>query len=197
MEKQWRTTNLWSSKDISLAIFLGALAFVYSAFTIQVGFLVTGIPGIGYFFTSGIAIIFSIAFLMFKGRRWRFFVVTLIYQFLISFILVNLGPFHIFRAIPMLTATFIQDIIFNSVYDFFEKRKKLIWYSISSSIVGTLLDTFLRILTYPILMPAEFTLAYLNVTYMMIPVILFNAIFGGYIAFKIYERIGKPEKQQI
>jgi hypothetical protein len=188
---------LWSSRDISLSIFLGALAFVYSAITIQVGFLITGIPGIGYLFTSGIAIIFSIAFLMFKGRRWRFFVVTAIYQFLISFILVNLGPFHILRAIPMLSATSIQDIIFNSVYDFFKKRKKLIWYSIFSSVVGTLLDTFLRILTYPILMPREFTLAYLNVTFMMIPVILFNAVFGGYIAFKIYKRIRKSESHQI
>jgi hypothetical protein len=188
---------LWSSRDISLAILLGVVAFVYSATTIQVGFLITGIPGIGYLFTIGIAIIFSIALLMFEGRRWRFFVFTAIYQFLISFILVNLGPFHIFRAIPMLTGTFIQDIIFNSVYDFFNKQKKLKWFSISSSIVGTVIDTLLRVLTYPILMPREFTLAYLNVTFIMIPVIIFNAVFGGYVAFKIYKRIGKPEKNQI
>ncbi len=90
-----------------------------------------------------------------------------------------------------------QDIIFNSVYDFFNKQKKLKWFSISSSIVGTVIDTLLRVLTYPILMPREFTLAYLNVTFIMIPVIIFNAVFGGYVAFKIYKRIGKPEKNQI
>lgn len=196
IQHQKGSSLLWSSRDVSLTIFLGVLAFVYSASTIQISFLITGIPGIGYVFTFGIAIIFTIGFLMFEGRRWRFFVLTVIYQLLISFILVNLGPFHVFRAIPMLTHAFIQDIIFNSVYEFFKERKKLLLYSIVSSLLGVVLDTFLRVLIYPIVMPPEFTSAYLSVTMIMVPVILFNAVFGGYVAFKIYERIVKSRKYQ-
>ena len=188
---------MWSSRDVSLAIFLGVLAFVYSASTIQISFLITGIPGIGYVFTFGMAIIFTIGFLMFEGRRWRFFTLTVIYQLLISFVLVNLGPFHVLRAIPMLTHTFIQDIIFSSVYKFFKERKKLMLYSIASSLLGILLDTFLRVMIYPLVMPPEFTSAYLSVTIIMIPVILFNAVFGGYVAFKIYQRIVKAKKYPI
>ena len=91
----------------------------------------------------------------------------------------------------MLAGTFVQDALFNSVYGFFEKRKKMKWFSILQAIEGLTVDSFLRILMYPLLMPPEFTSTFAKATLIMLPVIFFNAVFGGYIAFKIYERIPK------
>ena len=180
---------MWSSRDVALAIILGVLAFVYSVSTIQITFLITGIPGIGYLFTIGIVIIFGVSFLIFKGRRWRFFLLTIIYQFLLSFILVNIGPFQVLRAVPMLTWTFFQDLFFNSIYQYFLENNKLKLFSILQGLGGLLGDTFFRVLLYPILMPPEYISVYLNTTVLMLPVILLSGIFGGYIAFNIYSRI--------
>jgi len=185
---------MWKSRDLALAIILAGTSFVYSASTVQLTSVITGIPGVGYIFTIGTVTIFGIAFLLFEGRRWRFFVMTILYNMLLTSVLVNRGSFHIFRIIPALTATFIQDALFNSVYGFFEKRKKLKWLSILLGFEGLTVDAFMRILMYPFLMPPEYTSTYFSVTLMMLPVILLNGVLGGYFAFKIYERIRKPER---
>ena len=117
---------------------------------------------------------------------------TILYNILLLSVLVSRGSFQILRIIPALTATFIQDVLFNSVYGFFEKRKKLKWFSMLLGFEGLTVDAFMRILMYPFLMPPEFASTYFSVTLMMLPVILLNGILGGYFAFKIHERIRKP-----
>lgn len=180
---------MWSSKDLALVVLLGVLAFVYSTSTIQVSVVITGIPGIGYLFTIGNVIIFGVSFLIFRGKRWRFFLLSLIQQSLLLFILSNMGSSQVLKIIPMLTWTFFQDLLFNSSYSYFFRNKKLKWFSVLQGAGGLLGDAFFRVLLYPILMPPEFTSTYLTTTFMMLPVILFSGIFGGYIAFTLFSRI--------
>lgn len=181
------------SKELALIIIFAVTAFVYQASVTQVPFIITGIPGIGYYFVLGGVIIFGTAFLMFEGRRWRFFIFNVLYSLLMSFIFVGIAPVHLFRNIPMLTGAFIIDIVLNTLYEPFRKRKQIKWLAILQSLLGfSLLDTFLRILMFPFLMPPEFTSIFTSMTLTMFPLILFYGVIGGYVAYLIYSRIKRP-----
>ena len=92
---------MWTSKDVALVIIFAVTAFVYQGIVGQIPLIITGIQGIGYFFAIGGVIIFGTAFLIFEGKRWRFFVFTVLYSLLMLLIFVNLGSFHILRGVPM------------------------------------------------------------------------------------------------
>ena len=153
--------------------------------------MISGIPGLGYFFVIGLNIIFGTAFLMFEGKRWRYSVFAVLFCLLLSFVLVGLNPFYIFANVPTLITSFIVDIIFNSFYEKFQRQKQLKWLAMQMTFSSSILDTFLRILLLPLLMPLEFTSTFTSVTLMMLPVILFYGVIGGYISFKIYSRVNK------
>jgi hypothetical protein len=116
------TKSVWNSRTLALVTILAVTSFIYSASTVQLTSMMTGIPGLGAIFTIGTVIIFGVAFLLFEGGRWRFFVMTILYNILLLSVLVSRGSFQILRIIPALTATFIQDVLFNSVYGFFKKK---------------------------------------------------------------------------
>ena len=99
--------QLWSSRDITLVIILAVVALIYSALMIQIPRFITGIPGLGYFTGFGIVIILNIAFLLFEGRRWRFFFVVALERIILSAIFVHMRPLLFLRTVPLLTGKFI------------------------------------------------------------------------------------------
>jgi hypothetical protein len=67
---------MWSSRDLTLVILMAVVVFVFTVFVFQIAGIVTGILGFNYILTFGMAFLVSITFLLFEGRRWRFFFKT-------------------------------------------------------------------------------------------------------------------------
>ena len=73
---------MWSSRDVTLVIMFAVLSFINFAVVLQTFTLLTGIPGIGYGVDLIGAILATIGFLMFQGRRWRITVMGVLLYFL-------------------------------------------------------------------------------------------------------------------
>ncbi|MCR3907104.1 MAG: hypothetical protein QCH99_00130 [Candidatus Bathyarchaeota archaeon] len=182
---------MWKTRELSLIILFAVTAFVYQGSIGQLPLLISGIPGLGFILVIGLRIIYGTAFLIFEGRRWRYFFFILLFCLLLSFIHVFQNPFYIFANIPTLITGFIMDITFNTFYEKFQRQGQLKWLVILQMAFSSTLDIFLRNLIFPILMPPEFTSTFTSITLMLFPLILFYGIIGGYIAFKIYSRINE------
>jgi hypothetical protein len=121
---------MWSSKDICYIILMAVLGVVSTALIVQMAGLISGIRGSNYVFTIILAVQTTISFLLFEGRRWRFFVQFSIFTLLI--IPTHLGgvPFAVESRIHFIITALVADLIINSFYDKFRKRVKLKWWSI-------------------------------------------------------------------
>jgi hypothetical protein len=177
------------SKEITLIIIFAVLGFVYTVFVAQIGYLITGIPGVNFVFIIGHVILISSQLLLYAGRRWRFFISSVLFVFLI--IPTNFAgtSFDMLSRIPLVIHAFFADLFFNSIYGFFESHNKLFWWTILVSIEYNVLNPFFSILLYQFLYPPQFVASFINVVLLMLPVIIVESIFGGYMGYKIYERI--------
>jgi hypothetical protein len=180
---------LWETKEIALIILFAVIAFIYQGSIGQLPLLISGIPGLGYLLVIGLRIIYGTAFLIFEGRRWRYFFFIVLFCLLLSFIHVYLNPIYVFANVPTLITGFLSDLIFNSFYERFQRQGKLKWLAILQMTFTSAIDVFLRIFILPIIMPPEFTSTLTSVTLILFPLILFYGILGGYIAFKIHFRV--------
>ncbi|MFZ7138290.1 MAG: hypothetical protein ACOWW1_07725 [archaeon] len=180
------------TRELTLIILFGVTAFVYQASIGQLPLLITGIPGLGYILVIGLRIIFGTAFLFFEGKRWRYFFCYVLFCLLLSFIHLSTNPFYVFANIPSLINGFTSDVIFNSFYKKFQRQHRLNWLAMIQMTVSSTLDIFLRILILPVLMPPEFTSTFTYVTMLLLPLVMFYGIIGGYIAFKIYSIVDEP-----
>ena len=180
---------MWSSRDIALVIVTAALVFVFTLIIFQNATVVTGIQGANYIFTFGMALLVSLSFLLFEGRRWRFFVHNvLVVLFTIP---TTLGgpPYDVFPRLVLILAGFPADLILNSLYDRFERNDKLVWWTILSGLVFFLILPFLQILFFPLYFPTQFVENFTNIVIIMLPWIVGGSVFGGYLAYKIYKKI--------
>jgi len=64
---------MWKSRDLTLVILTAVVVFVLTFFIFQYASVLTSFVGANYIFTFGMAILVSLTFLLFEGRRWRFF----------------------------------------------------------------------------------------------------------------------------
>ena len=125
---------------------------------------------------------------MFEGKRWRFAVFGAVYTLLISIVFASVGSNVLLRGLPMVTGIFIQDIIYNSVYSNFLKNNRLKLLSTIVGIQGLFTDVLFRIIiNYFILSESSFSV-YIGLILTMSPILLFNAVLGGYLAYIIYKR---------
>jgi len=98
---------------------------------------------------------------------------------------------RVITGIPGIGYAFSIFYAFNSGYPFFQKKNRLVWLSIFGSLfyfgAGPYLDVLILSLFYPptIIAPALTALS------LMFPVIIVEAIAGGYIGYKIYKRVEK------
>ena len=108
-----------NTKDLALVILFAVVHLVYALLVLQIGFLVTGIPGSNYLFIIGPAIFTTVAFLLFEGRRWRLVLLMSLFG-LLSLPTYTMGtPYNILPRIPLVLCAFQADILFNTFYPAF------------------------------------------------------------------------------
>ncbi len=185
---------MWGSKDLGLVTVLAALGFVTAASILQMGYVFTGIRGLNYIFIIFLAIQTGFALLVYEGRRWRFFVQMTVFTLLI--IPTNLGgpAFDILGKTSYMIAGFFTDLIANSFYPYFKKRKKSGYWSVFS---GGLLYWALQATTgimLTIAFYAPIAEAYVSLVVLLSPVIMAEAVVGSYLGYKIHRRIDKDNK---
>lgn len=180
---------MWSSRDIALVIITAVVVFVFSVSVFQIPRLLTGIGALGYVTTVGMAFLISLTFLLFEGKRWRFFAhntLVVILSLPTSFIGV---PFDIFPRLVSILAGLPADIILNSFYQKFSDSNKLVWWSILACLEFFLVLPILQLLLFPLYFPPLFMETFSNILLLMSPWIIGGAIAGGYLGYKVYQRI--------
>ena len=182
------------TKDLCLIIIMATLGLVTTLFIVQTARMITGIPGANYIFTVILAIQTSFSLLMYEGRRWRFFFQMTLFTILI--IPTNLGgtPFNVLGKMNTVVTAFLSDLIFNTLYVKFKRRDKLLWWTIIATIVFWVMNPFVSSLIKPLFYPPEYVKKFIEVVFLMFPVILAESIVGGYIGHKIYKRVKNIRK---
>ena len=180
-----------SSRDLALIVLIAVVNFVFLALVGQVPRVITGIPGIGYAFSIFYAITITAAALLFEGRRWRMFIESILFASLSLPTAYGGAPFNIILRIPILIKMFIFDIGFNSGYPFFQKKNRLVWLSIFGSLFYFGAGPYLDVLILSLFYTPELLAPFYTAVSLMLPVIIVEAIAGGYIGYKIYKRVEK------
>ena len=180
-----------NTRDLALIIFFAVLNFIFMVVIGQVANSITFIPGIGYAFIIFYSIIASIAWLMYEGRRWRILAQGLLFNSLaLLFIPSRRSPIVIGAILNVL----IVDLIFNSVYGFFRKKNKLLWWieflQVFFWAIAPLWDVlFLSLFVYPF--ESVLKTWFIPIMSVMLPIMIVEALAGGYIGYKIYQRVVK------
>jgi hypothetical protein len=182
---------VWSSKDICCIILMAVLGFVSTALVVQMAGLISGIPGSNYVFTIFLAVQTTISFLVFEGRRWRFFVQFSIFTLLI--IPTHLGglPFAVQSRIHFVITALVADLIINSFYETSRKNGKLKLWSVSGSLLFWVMLPFFSLLIRPLFFSIEAVLLFANVVLLLLPVIVIESVAGGYVGYRIFLRLRK------
>jgi hypothetical protein len=182
---------LWRSVELALVIVFAALGLAYTIIVAQMGYFITGIQGANFLFIIGYVIFISSQFLLFKGKKLRYFVSTVLFVLLITPTNFAGAPFDIIARIPIIIHAFFADLFFNSVYGFFERHNKLFWWTILLSVEYNVVTPVLSILFYSFFYPPEFVETFTSAVLFMFPVIIIESIAGGYLGYKVYSKVEK------
>jgi hypothetical protein len=180
---------MWSSRDLALVILLAVISFIYSLFVGQLGNLLTGIMGLDFLFMFGHAIFISSGLLLYEGRRWRYFLQGFLVALLYIPTFAAGTPFDVLARIPLIITSFFADLVLNSVYGFFEKSSKLVWWALLCATFVILLTPLSITVNFYFFYPWEMMVSFVNVVALLLPVIIIESIAGGYIGYKIYQRV--------
>ena len=180
---------MWESRDIALVIILAVTSFIYTVFLGQLGNLFTGILGFNYLFIIGHAIIISFSFLIYKGRRWRFLLQSMIVALLTLPTFQSGAPFDLLARAPMIIGSFFADATFNSLYPYFCLRNKVVLWAILVPVAFLLITPLTMAVNLFLFYTSEAFLLYVNVFLLLLPVTMTEAIFGGFVGYKIFKRI--------
>jgi len=176
-----------SSRDISLIVMFAVLIFVFRLLIERgVGMLI--IPEFSYILPIFFSIIQSLAFLMYKGRRWRLFFQALLTTLLyVVFINPAFRPTEMVSLLNMFTV----DVVFNSFYGPFERKNKLFWLSILFQVYYWTIRSLWLLVFYSVLFyPFEtFLNNWFIPTMSVLPVIILEGLVGGYLGYQIYRRV--------
>jgi len=181
-----------NSRDLSLIIVFAVLGFVFMMLIGQVPNLITGIPGISYIFTIVYSILQTVSWLMYEGRRWRIFAQGLLLALLA---LLLIPPWTLPVALATIINMFIVDLIFNSLYRFFNKER-LNWLSIFVQVYyWTTHSLWIVFVSFLFLSPLEEVLEkwFIPIMSVMLPIMIIEAIAGGYLGYQIYRRVKKVQ----
>ena len=182
---------MWDSRDLALVILIAVASFVYTALIGQLGWLFTGIPGSNQIFTIGHGILVSLAFLIYQGRRWRFLLQQSLFAILVIPTFLLGTPFEVLPRVAIIMHAIQGDIVFNSLYGFFKRRNKLLWWSVFNAVEFFIVVKFVNILWFSLIYPPEFVTTFINTTLLLAPLSIGGTFFGGIIGYKIYQRIKK------
>lgn len=182
---------MWSSKDISCIVMLSVVGLVATALVAQMAGLISGIRGSNYIFTIILAIVTGLSLLMYEGRRWRFFAQTALFAILIIPTYLSGPPFSVQSKIHFFITGFVADAVVNSFYCAFRKREKLKYWSIFGALLFWGMLPLFSLLIRPFFYPPEAVALFANVVLVLLPVIIVEAIAGGYLGYRIYVRLKK------
>lgn len=182
---------MWKSRDLALVIILAVVSFIYSIFVGQLGNLITGIQGFNYLFIVGHAIFISFGFLMYEGRRWRLLLQGVLAALLTLTTYLSGAPFDVLSKMPMIATSFFGDLIFNSFYTFFKNRNRLIWLAILVAVGFVFMLPIFVTLNMFFFYPPEALTMYINVYLLLLPLTIIETVIGGYLGYRIYERVKK------
>jgi hypothetical protein len=178
-----------SGRDFTLVILFAVLIFIFRLL-VDRGVGMISIPGFAYVLSMFFSVIYSLAFLMYKGRRWRLF-----FQALLSTLLYLAFINSAFRPTEMATLLnmFIVDVVFNSLYGLFERKNKLLWLTILFQVYfwatySLWLLVFYSVLFYPF---EAFLKNWFIPTMSIMPVLIVEGLAGGFIGYQIYRRVKK------
>lgn len=178
-----------NSRDVALIIMFAALSFVFNASIGQLPSLITGNPGMGYIFTIVYSIIQSVAYLMYEGRRWRIFAQALLLNLIYLLFIPTWTPPV---AMATITNMLIVDIIFNSLYGSWKSNNRLFMWILTLQLFSWTTHTFINLPFLALFISMETVLeVVLPFMFVMLPIIIIEAIAGSYIGYKIYRRVEK------
>ena len=177
-------------RDLTLIIMFAVLNFVFAVLIGQVPRLITGIPGIGYMLIIFYSITISVALLFYEGRRWRFLIQSILFAILTLSLGANSAA--LISKISLIINAFFLDAVFNSFYDSFKKRSNLIWWVILGQIYYWVADSFWLVLVNLMFYELEPVIAtWYMIMPLILPIMLIEAIAGGYLGYKIFQRVKK------
>lgn len=182
---------MWSSRELTLVILIAVIGVTYSTLVYQAAQLITGIPGLNYLLVIGMAIWVSLAFFIFQGKRWRVFLAAIILVLITIPTYVMGQPFEMSTRWPAIANAILFDVIPNSFYSYFKTKNKVMIWGILSTLGFIWSDVLLRAIMYPFFLPMEYVSTYLWITLLLSPVIIIETSIGGFLGFKIYERVKK------
>ena len=175
-------------RDLAFVIMFAALNFVFAVLIGQVPRLITGISGIGYIFNIFYSIIITVALLLYEGRKWRFLIQAIIFALLTLFL--GASQIALLSKISLILNAFVLDFIFNNFYPSFRKNDKLVWWAIIGQVYYWTTDSLWLVLVSLLFYPWEGVIASWSVIMpFLLPIIVIEAILGGYIGYKIYVRV--------
>ena len=185
---------MWKSRELARIVLLAVASFIYTVFLGQLGNMITGIVGLNYLFIFGHAILISLSFLIYQGRRWRFLLQTILVAILTLPTFMTGQPFDILAKWPMIAGSFFADLLFNSIYSFFIKGKRLIAWAFLTAFGFLIMATFFAALNMLLFYPSQVFTTYITVYFMLFPVTIIEIIVGSFIGYRIYQRISNPMK---
>ncbi len=179
-------------RDLTLVIMFAALNFVFAALIGQVPRLITGIPGIGYIFNIFYSITITIALLFYEGRRWRFLMQGILFALLTLFL--GATQDALLSKISLMFNAFVLDVVFNSFYGSFQKKNKLVWWAILGQVYYWVTDSLWMVLVFSLFYSWEGVIATWSIIMpFMLPLMVIEAIAGGYLGHRIYQRVKKVQ----
>jgi hypothetical protein len=184
---------MWSSKDIGCIICMAVLGLVSTALIAQMAGLITGIRGANYVFTIILAVQTTISFLLYEGRRWRFFVQFSIFTLLILPTFLGGPPFAVQNRIHFIVTAFVADLVVNSFYRRVVGNGRLKLWSVLGSLMFWVLLPFFSLLIRPLFYSLEAVALFANVVFLLLPVIIVEALAGGYLGYRIFLRVRKDK----
>ena len=182
---------MWKARDLALVILFAVANVIYIYLVGQLGWLFSGVPGSNMALIFGSVIIYSVALLMFEGRKWRFFLMQFIFVILILPTYLVGTPFDILPRIPTVINAIHADILYNSIYGFFKKRNQLKLWTTICVVEFFLVNPLLTGITFTFLFPPAFVSTFINAVLLLLPVSIAESAIGALIGFKLYEKINK------
>ena len=176
---------------MTLIILLAVVSAVYVIFVGQIGNIVTGFQTFGFLFVVGHAVFISMGLLLYGGRRWRFFFQSVLFALLIIPTYGVGTPFDVLTRLPIVTSTFFADIIFNSFYDSFRKKGRLLIWAILVATIYWIMNPFFVAFNMLLFYPPQLLKAYVTAAIVLSPITVIESVVGGYFGYKIYLRINR------
>jgi hypothetical protein len=179
-----------SSRDITLIIMFAVIIIIFR-FLIGRFVGMIAIPGFIYALSIFYSVVQSVSFLTYRGRRWRFFAQGLL-STLLFFVFIN--PTFRPNEMAILLNFFIVDVVFNSFYGSFERKNKLLWLTFIFQLYYWITYAFwILLFNVALFFPFESFLKnwFIPVMSVMLPIMILEALAGGYIGYKIYRRVEK------